>query len=214
MARQQVDRWAARRARQSILNSEGRFWRPSDLRLPDSTAQHLLAALVGSGDLQRLRRGLYWRGTRTPLGMSPPPHEALVRELVGTKGVGLAGLSAVNLLRLSTQVPRRAVYAVPFRAPGPVGTVTFVSRAARTGRCRANLNPTEVAALEMLNDWERVIEVTPTEAMQRLARLMADGKIRPDRLALAASTEPGPVRGRLKALLESTHNAVWAATID
>lgn len=214
MAQQQLDRRAAMRARRAILNSSGRFWRPGDLGLPESTAQHLLAALVDRGDLRRIKRGLYWRGTKTPLGMSPPPQEALVKQLAGTKAIGLAGLSAANSLRLSTQVPRRAEYAVPCRAPGPAGAVKFVSRTARKGRTRANLNPTEVAALEVLNDWERVIEVTPTEAMQRLARLVREGKIRPERVARAAITEPGPAKARLKALLAVTHNEQWAAKID
>jgi hypothetical protein len=65
--------------------------------------QHLLADLVNGGELRRVRKGLYWRGTNTPLGMSPPPTHASAAEVSGNKGVGPAGLSAANLLRLSTR---------------------------------------------------------------------------------------------------------------
>lgn len=214
MSQQHLDRRAANAARRAILNSSGRFWRPSDLRVPASTGQHLLAALVEAGELRRIRRGLYWRGTKTPLGMSPPPQDALVTELTGHgKGVGLAGLSAANALRLSTQVPRRAEYAVPHRPPADTGTIRFVSRTARKGRTRSKLNPTEVAALEVLDGWEHLIEVTPSEAMERLEGLIRDGLIRPDKLARAATTEPGPVKVRLKTLLEHTGNRGLAEKI-
>lgn len=206
MSHRHLDRHAATAAQRAILKSSGRFWRPKDLRLPASTAQHLLAALVDAGELRHVRRGLYWRGTRTPLGMSPPPSDVLVAELTGGKGVGLAGLSAANALRLSTQVPRRAEYAVPRRAPADAGAIRFVSRAARTGRARSRLNPTEVAALEVLDAWEHVIEVSPNEAIERLGRLVREGAIRPEKMARAATTESKPVKERLKVLLEHTGN--------
>jgi hypothetical protein len=138
--------------------------------------------------------------------MSPPPPNALVNELTGGKGVGPAGLSAANALRLSTQVPRRAEYAVPRRAPADAGAIRFVSRAARSGRARSRLNPTEVAALEVLDAWEDVIEVSPDEAIERLGRLVRDGAIRPEKMARAATTESKPVKDRLKVLLERTDN--------
>jgi hypothetical protein len=87
-------------------------------------------------ELIRVRKGLYWRGVQTPLGMSPPHPDALVRELVGSSAVGPAGLSAANALRLSTQVPRRAHVAVPARAPESTGLVRFVSRPTRTARAK------------------------------------------------------------------------------
>lgn len=213
MAHQHIDRQAAMAARRAVLKSSGRFWHPSDLKMPDSTAQHVLAALVETGELRHVRRGLYWRGTKTPLGMSPPPQEALVAELAPGRGVGPAGLSAANALRLSTQVPRRAEYAVPRRAPADVGSLKFVSRAARKGRTKSRLNQTEVAALEVLDAWQRVIEVSPNDAMRRLEDLVRQGAIRADKLARAASTESGATQTRLKTLLERTGNDAWAAKV-
>lgn len=208
-----VDRQSAATARKAVLSSSRRFWRPADLNLPDSTAQHLLAALVDAGELRHVRRGLYWRGVKTPLGMSPPPQDALVSELAPGRGVGLSGLSAANLLRLSTQIPKRAEYAVPGRAPADTGSVKFVSRAARKGRVKSRLNPTEVAALEVLDAWSRVIEVSPNDAMRRLAELVNTGAIRAEKLANAATTETSATQKRLHTLLERAGETSLAAKV-
>lgn len=197
------DRMTARRERERVLRSRDRFWRPEDLATSGSTTQHLLAGLVDEGELRRVRRGLYWRGVKSPLGMAPPPTEALIDELAPGTGVGPAGMYAANLLRLSTQVPRRAEIAVPARAPEGTGSLRFVARSARTGRLRAGLAPTEVALLEVLGSWESVIELSPAEAWDRLQYLLTSGAARADRLAKAGRTEPAYTRARLRELLHA-----------
>lgn len=151
-----------------------------------------------------MRRGLYWRGTKTPLGMAAPSPERLIAELVPGPGIGPAGLSAANALRLSTQVPRRVCIAVPDRAPSDTDTVAFVSRAARTGRIESGLNPTEVALLEVLDGWVNLVEVDPIRATQQVVALLRSGTVRVDRLADAATTEPGQARARFRALLNAS----------
>ena len=187
-----------------VPRSSNRFWRFTDF--PGSSAsasQHLLTDLAVRSELMRVRKGLYWRGVQTPLGMSPPHPDALVRELVGSSAVGPAGLSAANALRLSTQVPRRAHVAVPARAPESTGLVRFVSRPTRTARAKARLTPVDVALLETLGDWESVVEVPASQGWARLRGMLeADGAMA-ERLALASPTEPGGVRARLAALLSA-----------
>lgn len=207
------NRQGAAAARRAVLTSRGRFWEPGDFSLTASTTHHLLGELETRGELRRVRRGLYWRGTRTPLGMAPPPTERLIEALARGPGVGPAGLSAANLLRLSTQIPRRALVAVPERAPSDTGPVAFVSRATRTGRSKAELNATEVAALEVLDDWNAVLEVTPDEAAARLSDLLRIGDLRAERLTQAATTEPGRTRARLAALLAAAGRDDLAARI-
>jgi hypothetical protein len=197
------DRRTPARERERILRSSSRFWRPEALSTPGSTTQHLLADLVEEGELRRIRRGLYWRGAKSPLGMAPPPTEALIAELAPGPGVGPAGLYAANLLRLSTQVPRRAEIAVPARAPESLGGVRFVARPARSARIGAGLNSTEVALLEVLASWESAVELSPAEAWARLLELLASGQARADRLARAGRTESASVRARLRELLRA-----------
>jgi hypothetical protein len=203
---------AVKANRSTILRSRDRFWRPADIAGAPSTVQHLLADLAKSGKLRRVRKGLYWRGTKTPLGMSPPPTDALAAEVASGKGVGPAGLSAANLLRLSTQVPRRAQIAVPARAGRSTPTVEFVSRAARTGRRSAGLDRTEVAILEVLNDLSNS-ELSPQESWRELRGAVMSGRVRPDRLAKAAKTEPAVTRARLSELLSDAGMAGLAAKV-
>jgi hypothetical protein len=66
-----------RAAREAVLTSSGRFWSAGDLLVHG----RLLAELARAGELVRVRPGLYWRGRRTRLGMSPPPPEELIGRL-------------------------------------------------------------------------------------------------------------------------------------
>lgn len=195
------DRPAVQQARSEILGSRNTFWKPSDLGLPPSTAQRLLADLVTRGQLRHIRKGLYWRGVKTPLGIAPPSPSMLVAQLVDGKGIGPAGLSAAHALSLSTQIPRCAEYAVVGRPPTGSDTVHFVDRSARHGRATNNLGPLDVAALEVLDSWEQVIETGPDGAMRRLARLIQSGTLDAGRLAQASDTESGSSRARLRYLL-------------
>jgi Family of unknown function (DUF6088) len=200
--------------REKVLASYDCFWRPGDFSdySPDAVAA-ALSRLRRSGELRRVRRGLYWRGTRTPLGMAPPTASDLAGALVPLEGSGPAGRSAALLLGLSTQVPRRESIAVPARPPESTEMLRFVSRAAAAGRRDSSLRPTEVALLEVLRDWEGLVESPADEARRRIAGLMGSGEIRPDRLARASSTEPAPVRERLRGLLGDVGRPEIAATV-
>lgn len=195
------NRDAAAQARTDILASRSTFWRPADFDLPAATTQRTLLELVSAGELRRIRKGLYWRGVKTPLGMSPPSPDQWAAELTHGAGIGPSGLSAANTLRLSTQIPRRAEYAVPGRAPTSSPTVRFVSRASRSGRAEYGLSALDVAALEVLDEWENVLEAEPNEAMDRLTSLITSGDIDADRLSAAGNTEPAHAQTRLRYLL-------------
>lgn len=143
--------------------------------------------------------------------MAPPSPEQLVAELAPGPGVGPAGLSAANALRLSTQVPRRSEVAIPGRAPSGVGPVKFVSRASRSGRLAAQLNPTEVSVLEVLDAWPNVVEAEPEPAVEQLLAVMDSSEVRMNRLVAAAATEPGQGRARLRAILAPSR---WANLVN
>lgn len=201
-------------ARERIMRSRERFWRREDLPGAAKTVSNTLSRLVRDGELRQVRRGLYWRGTRTALGMSPPPEDQLAAALAGTgRGVGPAGLSAASALRLSTQVPSRREIAVPGRAPASTGGVRFTSRAARTGRVTAGLLPLEVAFLEVLGDLS-ASELSPAQSLRRLGEML-DGAdlVRPGKLAAAAATEPASIRVRLACLLAAHGHSGLAARI-
>ena len=192
-----------------------RFWSPRDF---DALADPIridraLSRLAGQGELRKVRRGLYWRGRASAFGMSRPSTTDTVAAVVGTRGVGPAGLSAANDLGLTTQMPALDIIAVPHRAPRPIGSVHFVDRSGRPGRAVAGPGSTEVALLEVLGDWDHVIEVDDATARHQLVELIRSGPVRLDRIARAAQDEPAAVRHRLKELLVAAGYDVVAAKI-
>lgn len=199
--------------RRRVLDTRDRFWRPEDFAgSPDAVAK-ALSRLAHAGELRRIRRGLYWRGASTQLGMAPPPSDRLVNEVTSTPGTGPAGWSAALALGLSTQVPRREAIAVPSRAPRDPGAVRFVSRAASTKRRDERLRPGEVALLEVLRDWNTLVEVPTHAAVERIADLAGNGALRIDRLVRASATEPPRVRERLRHLLDAMGRSSDAAAV-
>lgn len=199
--------------RKRVLRSRDRFWRPEDFGgSPDAVTQ-ALSRLARAGELRRVRRGLYWRGAPTRLGMAPPPPERLAGEVIGATGTGPAGWSAALVLGLSTQVPRHETIAVPGRAPRSPGIVRFVSRAASVKRRDERLRPAEIALLEVLRDWNALVEIRTDEAVERIADLAENGSLRFERIVRASSTEPPRVRERLRRLLDTLGRSTDAEAV-
>lgn len=207
------DTSVAPEVRKRVLHSRDRFWRPEDFSgSPDAVAK-ALSRMAHTGELRRVRRGLYWRGAPTRLGMAPPPSDRYVHEVIDSPGTGPAGWSAGLALGLSTQVPRRETIAVPGRAPRDPGAVNFVSRAASTKRRDERLRPHEVALLEVLRDWNTFVEVPTGTAVERIAGLADSGALRLDRIVRASTTEPPRVRERLRHLLDAIGRSSDAASV-
>lgn len=196
-----ADQTVASEVRNRVLRSRDRFWQPEDFDGSPQAVAKELSRLNSSDELRRVRRGLYWRGTPTRLGMAPPPSERFVATIVDLPGTGPAGRSAALSLGLSTQVPRHDTVAVPGRPPTSGSQVKFVSRAASTKRRSERLTPVEVALLEVLRDWETIVDVPADNAIERIDALVHEGSIRVDRVVRASATEPARVRERLRQLL-------------
>ena len=197
--------------RREIRRSPNRFFRTAEFDGTRAAIEKALGRLVEDGELLRIRKGLYWRGARTPFGMAPPNPRTVVAEYADGYPVGPAGISAANLLGLSTQVPRIPEYAVPTTVP-PIDRIRLVRRNARrsNGRRAARLKESEVAVLEVLDSWEVVVEIAASEALERLGATLRDGTVRPEQLAKAAATEPARVRERLRLVLEFAGEASLA----
>jgi len=196
-----TDRTVSPAIREKVASSGERFWCPSDFSGSPGAVAKTLSRLADAGELRRVRRGLYWRGTPTRLGMAPPSPARVTEEVVGSSGTGPAGPSAALALGLATQVPRFDMIAIPGRVPRNPGAVGLVSRAASTKRRSERLRSAEVALLEVLRDWAGLVELPAADAADRVASLLNDGSIRVDKLVRASATEPPRVRERLRHLL-------------
>ncbi len=139
-----------------------------------------LSRLVAAGELVRARKGLYWKGPKTRVGMPHPRPGELAIEVAGI-GAGPAELSAAHLLGLTTQVPAVEVIAVAGRTPAPVGGARFVSRSIE--RRILGLRPVEVAVIEVLRAGPRVVEVEWAQVATIVERLVAAGEMREELLA-------------------------------
>ena len=152
-----------------------------------SAVESAFSRVAAAGDISRIRKGLYWKGTTTPLGMSPPRVDEVARQLGGA-GSGPAGVAAAHWLGLTSQVPSTFLAAVPGRVPGPCPGVRFTQRP--VARLLHSLTASEVAVLEVLRAGPAVVETPWEELPEVIARLAASGTVRLDVLDETAATEP------------------------
>jgi hypothetical protein len=198
----------------TIGRSRNRFFRWSDFSGTRSAIEKALSRLVDRDELVRVRGGLYWKGSETPFGMSPPNPREVVAAYADGSPTGPAGLSAANFLGLTTQVPRVPEYAAPSMVPD-VDRINIRRRSGRRAEARrkARLGEAEVAFLEVLDAWERVVELPPRDAIERLTVALESGDVDISKVIRAANHEPARSRVRLRALLERSGMAELAVKI-
>ena len=155
-----------------------------------------LSRLAREGLVERVGKGVYYRSTPTSFGPSIPGASAAAAQMLSAP-LHAAGLSAANVLGLTTQNPVRPEYATPAPAPPTALRNALV----HTGRPpqRASLSAEDGAILETLRERARSSDLSPEETVQRLLRLLAD-EARFRELADAALAEPPRVRAMLGAL--------------
>lgn len=201
----------ARSVRKRVLASRERIWRNEDFDGSADAIQAELRRLVKAGELEHVRRGVYWRGRRSRFGMTHASEGSALRKLLGKEAaIGAAGWYAANLLGLSTQVSPIEVLAVSVRPPAGFSQLRLVDRSGRRGRRDQRLNDLEVTFLEALEGWEDYVEEPPQRALTRFLGLLEQDEVRVSKLVRAAASEPAVVRERLRQVLRSAGNTIDA----
>lgn len=154
-----------------------RFIWPARLEGSRRAVEVEMSRLAAEGEVIRVRKGLYWKGPRTRVGMPLPRPLEVAMEVAGP-GSGPAGVSAAYSLGLTTQIPAIEQVAVPGRVPSAVAGVRFVSRSIE--RRIAGLRPVEVALIEVLRDGPAIIEQPWASVTAVVERLIAASGIRPE----------------------------------
>lgn len=166
---------------------EGSFVAVRDIIGSRNAVETAFSRLGASGKLMRIRKGTYWKGTFTPLGISPPRTEE-VALFLGGSGAGPAGVAAAHYLGLTSQVPSTYLTAVPGRAPAPWHHIRFTQRP--IGRLLAGVTPSEVAVLEVLRAGSDVIETDWSQLSTTITLLTSTGDVRTTVLHAAVNNEP------------------------
>ena len=143
--------------------------------------------LAAAGDVLRIRKGLYWKGAPTALGVSPPRVDEVALAL-GGPGSGPAGVAAAQWLGLTSQAPSTYLTAVPARTPAAFPGIRFAQRP--VVRLLHSLTPSEVAVLEVLRVGPIVVESDWENLPELIARLAASGAVRLPILDQAIANEP------------------------
>lgn len=201
MAKVAQDKSVAREVRRRVMASKDRMWSARDFASQSSAVGQELARLVKAGELTRIRRDLYWRGTKSRFGMMSARKSETLGRLSGHAAVGATGWHASNLLGLSTQVSPVETLVVSRRPPTGLNDVRISSRAARKGRVEQKLNWLEVTLLEAVDGWDRYVELPAGQAMKRFVQLVRSEGVRVGRLVKASRTETAATRERLRAVL-------------
>jgi hypothetical protein len=193
---------AAALIRLRIEAGEERVWRLEDFRdLPFAAVAQALSRLAKRGVIERLSKGIYYRGRLTAIGKSRP--NPAVLQLLAASGQSLfpSGLAAANLLGFSTQISRNVELATSgLSLPRKlVGKDTVIHT--RRPEAWSGLTVFEAALLDFLRRGGQYSELPPEETLGRLLALLAEPGCF-DRLMGVAATEPPRVRALLGALGE------------
>ena len=201
----------AKQIRSRIDRSQDSYWRHTDFAdLPPFAVSQTLSRLVKAGVLERVSKGLYYRPRSTRFGRSHPS-QSEIQSLPIPHIVLPAGISAANLLGLSTQNAVRGEFAtaaasVPRKILGTHARI-HTSRPADWN----SLSPTAAALLDLLRTRGKFSELSDADTQQRLlCHLRQDDCFA--RLLEIANTEPPRVRAMLGALGQELSKSNQAIT--
>ncbi len=198
--------------RQRIQRGGERLWRLEDFRdLPFTAVAKTLSRLAKSREIERLSKGIYFRGRPTAFGLSRP-NPAAIRKLVSPRTrIFPSGIAAANLLGFTTQNATRGEVATSaLSLPRKlIGADTLIHT--KRPEAWSTLSDTDAALLDFLRRGGETSELSPKETIRRtLALLSEPGRYR--RLLKIADTEPPRLRAMLGALGQTL--AKPAATTD
>ena len=165
-----------------------------------------LSRLNKTGELRRVRRGLYHRPRTTAFGASSPDPDAVADAAMRRVGVKplAAGVAQYNRLGLTTQVSGAEIVRAstrPMRPAPPARGLRMRTRVRPLHR-QPDIHPEERAALDALREVRSIPDADPATVLNRLKMLLSTGRLDYGRLARYALAEPPRVRALLGAIGE------------
>ena len=180
-----------------------RLWTFSDfpgISLPALAAA--MSRMTRSGDLQRVRKGVYYRPRPTVFGASQPSPDQVLAAVARQRKKNLvsSGMDQFNRLGLTTQVSG----AVTATSDGPMRMQTIsgipVHVKLRPIGVQVGIRPEERTTLDVLRSVGTVPGTSAGEVVGRLKYLLSTGGLDFGRLAKFSRFEPPRVRALLGAI--------------
>jgi hypothetical protein len=205
MAKRRKSESVANKIQKRILQGgDDQLWTFQDFLDIDSSTATAVAATLSrlskSGELRRVRRGVYYRSKKTVFGESQPNPESVLKVLLHNRKAVRTG--EFNRLGLTTQISSTLTSASsrPVRIKGVRGIpLRFVSRPLSEQK---GIRDEERTALDSLRDIGKIPDTSPAKTVSRMIHLVKRGQFDFDRLARFALTEPPRVRALLGAIGE------------
>jgi hypothetical protein len=195
-----VTQAVSKSVRQRIEAGGERAWRYADFEgLPFTAVAKILSRLSREGIIQRLGKGLYYRGRQTAFGPSRPNRTLLRDLLLRLKGVFPAGIAAANLLGFTTQNPTKVELSTNgLSLPRQIFGMETVVHTRRPESWRA-LSETDAALLDLLRNRGSPSELSAEETVAKLLKHCREDE-RFKRLLKVADSEPPRVRAMFGAI--------------
>ncbi|PPG21511.1 hypothetical protein [Rathayibacter toxicus] len=168
---------------------EGSFVHVTRLPGTADAARQAASRAARSGELLRVRRGLYYRGAMTRYGMTGPRVEEVAREVLGEVGSGPAGYSAAREWAVTTQVPASFHIATLWMMDRIAGVIQH----RRRNKERMKLNAKEIALLELLRAPDVYVEAGWDVLVERVGDALARDEVHRDALSAAVGGERNTV---------------------
>jgi hypothetical protein len=192
----------AHTVRQRINRGGERVWRLDDFSdMPFMAVAKALSRLAKQGAIERLSKGVYFRGRNTTFGKSKPNSSAVQKLASRRSTVFPAGIAAANALGFSTQTTRHgeistSALSLPRKLVGK-DTIIHTRRPAAW----RELSDRDAALLDFLRRRGSTSELSPEETVKRLLSILSKDACL-ERLLKVAASEPPRVRAMLGAIAE------------
>lgn len=179
-----------------------RVWKFEDFKnYPTAAVVKELSRLVKLGKLKRLSKGIYYRSKITSFGESKPNLTELKKYAQKKKRIFPSGLSASNLLGLTSQNPQIAEVStssssIPRKLIGEKIVIN-----SRRPSAWSKLTEKEASVLDFLRGKALATDLESKEVIKRVLNILSEDNIY-EHLLKVSSTEPPRVRAMLGALGE------------
>jgi Family of unknown function (DUF6088) len=174
-----------------------------------------LSRLAKSGDLIRVRRGVYYRPVKTIFGFSKPDPSSLADAVLRARNEPAlpSGIGSYNRFGLTTQVSGVVSRATRNRIPENSIPGVRLLATPRPLDKQKGMRPEERIALDALRDIERIPDSGPADVLRRIGTLVRAGDLDFTRIARYARAEPPRVRALLGALGDNLRRVIGSTRI-